>query len=262
MIREKVMGTSTGERHFRWRGGDVSRIEGLTDAVIALSLTLLVVSLEVPSTFDQMMAAFVQLPVFAACFAVLYMIWIYHFNFHRRYGLEDGLSIFLNAVLIFLVLFYVYPLKFLFTTLYSIILHGEPLLLDAVGEPVPAPGGSPGQFLRTVSGGDMPMLMGLYGAGYGGIFGVMALQTLRAWSMRERLDLNAVERLVTRNSITGHLIQTGFGFVSMTMVIIEGSLAPWAGMLYCLVGPTMAVHGTRSGRAVERLALRESGGDA
>ncbi|MDX2436577.1 MAG: TMEM175 family protein [Acidobacteriota bacterium] len=54
-----------GERHLRWRGGEVSRIEGLSDAVFALSLTLLVVALEVPKTSEDLIAVFGQFPAFA-----------------------------------------------------------------------------------------------------------------------------------------------------------------------------------------------------
>ncbi len=42
-----------GERHFRWRGGEVSRIEGLSDPVFALSLTLLVVAADRPLNLAQ-----------------------------------------------------------------------------------------------------------------------------------------------------------------------------------------------------------------
>ena len=50
------------EKNFRWRGGEVSRIEGLSDAVFALSLTLLVVALEVPRTSDELSAIVWQVP--------------------------------------------------------------------------------------------------------------------------------------------------------------------------------------------------------
>jgi hypothetical protein len=40
-----------GEKDFRWRGGEISRLESLVDAVFAIAVTLLIVSREVPSSF-------------------------------------------------------------------------------------------------------------------------------------------------------------------------------------------------------------------
>ena len=44
------------EPGFRWRGAEIARIEGLSDAVFAFAVTLLVVSLEVPKTFNELAA--------------------------------------------------------------------------------------------------------------------------------------------------------------------------------------------------------------
>ena len=54
MIREALIKKEPAERDgFRLRGlGEVSRVEALSDGVIAFAITLLVVSLEVPRTFD------------------------------------------------------------------------------------------------------------------------------------------------------------------------------------------------------------------
>jgi hypothetical protein len=68
-----------GERDFRWRGGEVSRIETLTDMVFALSLTLLVVAPEVPKSYEEMTAAFRHLPTFAICFSMLILVWYYNY---------------------------------------------------------------------------------------------------------------------------------------------------------------------------------------
>ena len=42
MIREHVFSGSTpSDKYFRWRGGEVSRLENLSDVVFALCLTML-----------------------------------------------------------------------------------------------------------------------------------------------------------------------------------------------------------------------------
>src|SRR5215831_14403615 len=103
------------EKNFRWRGGEITRLESFTDAVFAFAVTLLVVSLEVPHTFAELVAAMKGFVAFALCFLILMQTWYFHYKFSRRYGLQTVYTIFLTAVLIFVVLFYVYPLKFMFT---------------------------------------------------------------------------------------------------------------------------------------------------
>jgi hypothetical protein len=66
----------------------------------------------------------------------------------RRYGLDDLPTIVLNAALLFIVLFYVYPLKFLFTLLFSDSMYG--------------PGHSP----FSIKEGQVVDLMTIYGLGY------------------------------------------------------------------------------------------------
>jgi uncharacterized membrane protein len=102
---------------FRWRGHEVTRIEGLSDAVFAFAITLLVVSLEVPKTFAELAETMHGFGAFLISFVLLFFVWFNQYKFFRRYGLRDTLTVVLNAVLLFVVLFYVYPLKFLFTFL-------------------------------------------------------------------------------------------------------------------------------------------------
>ena len=107
------------ELYFRWRAGEITRLESFCDVVFGFALTLLVVSLEVPRNYAELMAAIRGFVPFAACFAQLILIWRAHYRFSRRYGLEDPYTVLLNVVLLFLVLFYVYPLKFVFTTVFE-----------------------------------------------------------------------------------------------------------------------------------------------
>jgi hypothetical protein len=143
---------------FRWRGGAVSRIEGFSDAVFGFAITLLVVSLEVPKTFDDLAATMRGFGGFAVCFALLSLVWYDHYVFFRQYGLNDTLTVVLNLLRLFLVMFYVYPLKFLFTILVS--------TFAGLG----APGNVP-----VIQGHQFPYLMIIYGAGFVSVYVVFTL---------------------------------------------------------------------------------------
>src|SRR5947207_1768607 len=87
-------------RTFEWRSHEISRIEGLCDAVFAFAVTLLVVSLEVPRTFAELTEALHGFVPFAICFAMLFQIWYGQFLWFRRYGLQDAATVLLNGVLL------------------------------------------------------------------------------------------------------------------------------------------------------------------
>src|SRR6185369_3129668 len=112
MIREQLIEKGVGDnKKFRWRSHEPSRIEGLSDAVFGFAVTLLVVSLEVPKTFDDLMGAMRGFGAFAICFTLLMVVWFNQYKFFRRYALQDNRTVVLNVVLLFVILFYVYPLK-------------------------------------------------------------------------------------------------------------------------------------------------------
>ena len=72
--------TSRTTESIRWRGGQVTRLEALTDAVFGFAITLLVVSLDVPKTFDGLMVLMKGFIPFAASFALLILVWTYHYR--------------------------------------------------------------------------------------------------------------------------------------------------------------------------------------
>src|ERR1700744_2833608 len=117
MIREK--GIALKKNTIRWRSHEPSRLETFSDAVFAFAVTLIIVSLEVPKTFDELFETMKGFLSFGVCFGILFLIWNNQNMFFRRYGLNDAYTITLNGILLFVVLTYTYPLKFLFTLIFS-----------------------------------------------------------------------------------------------------------------------------------------------
>ena len=95
MIRESLSKREAAVQNgFRLRGlGEVSRVEALSDGVFAFAITLLVVSLEVPRTFDDLLLTMRGFLAFAITFALLFNVWNTQYKFFRRYGLNDNFAV-------------------------------------------------------------------------------------------------------------------------------------------------------------------------
>ena len=194
MIREKLMENDIGRSgKFRWRGNEISRIEGLSDAVFGFAITLLVVSLEVPKTFNELAETMHGFGAFLVSFILLFAVWFNQYKFFRRYGLKDTITVVLNGALLFVVLFYVYPLKFLFSFLIARFTTGH--------AEVRLPNGNVVGMIENNE--QMASLMTIFNLGYLAVFGVFVLLFWHAYRRREDLELNELERFDTRESIQG-----------------------------------------------------------
>ena len=241
--RRALAGRGIGqEPGFRWRGGEISRVEGFSDAVFAFAVTLLVVSLEVPRTFHELATAMRGFVVFAVCFALLIVVWREHYVFFRRYGLQDNATIWLNAALLFVVLFYVYPLKFLFTLVVTELLHFSPHAAHAVSSEA------------MIEPGQISTLFVIYGSGIVAIYTLLALLYVHALHQREALALTPLETFDTRASIVAHLLAAGVGLISITIALtVPPRLVGLAGYAYFLFAPVMTVNGMIAGSRRRRL---------
>ena len=222
------------------RRRDVSRIEGFSDAVFGFAITLLVVSLEVPKTFHELLVMMRGLPAFAVSFALLFQIWWRHYSFFRSYDLEDSFVIALTGFLLFVVLFYVYPLKFLWSVVFA-PLQGAERPVDAI----------------TAS--ELPMLFLTYGVGVVAAFGILAALYRHAYQHREALQLTPLEILKTRVEIYRNIAVASVGLLSGVVAVALGSFAPalvgLAGPVYFAVGVTEWSLGSYEGRAIRRLSI-------
>jgi uncharacterized membrane protein len=251
MIREKLVEREIGARpDFRWRSHEISRIEGLSDAVFAFAVTLLVVSLEVPKTFTELAVTMRGFGAFAISFALLFMVWFNQYKFFRRYGLQDSITVTLNGVLLFVVLFYVYPLKFLFSYLVNVFTgsHGEVRLPN-------------GNFEPMVEGSQMSTLMVIFSVGYVAVFGVFILLHLHAYRKRAQLELNELELFDTRSSIQESALNCGIGLLSICIAVFGGRYAALAGPAYMLTAVVLTINGAVMGKRRRQLEQKAKAHD-
>jgi len=221
---------------------EISRLEALSDAVFAFAATLLVVSLEVPHTYPELVANLRGFVAFGLTFAMLIIIWSAHNGFFRRYGLQDGRTVVLNSVLLFVVLFYVYPLKFLFTVFVNDFLHLAPP--EARG-------------IVRIGGSDLPSLMIIYGLGFVAVFACLALLYAHAWSRRNVLDLNALEQIEARTWMRHYLIFVGVGLLSIALAWAGvGIRIGLPGFIYALLGPFCWWNGEVGGKRKREMAAK------
>ncbi|MGI8438075.1 MAG: TMEM175 family protein [Chthoniobacterales bacterium] len=208
---------------FRQRGLEVTRLEGFSDAVFGFALTLLVVALDVPKNFEDLVATMRGFPAFALCFLLLALIWNAHYRFCRRYGLDDGVTRFLTCVLLFLVLFYVYPLKFLFNLSVNEIVFGVPA--DAL-------------HLKVAQ---ISTLLVIYGFGFAAVYLALFFLYLHAWRLRDALELTALEKADTRHQLVKMLLFVAIGLVAAALSSGRRTLS-WSGLPYLLIFPIMRSH--------------------
>ena len=218
---------------FRLRGGENTRIEAFVDAAFAFALTLLVIGGgHTPANMEELLQALVGVPAYAASFAVLCLFWHAHYVWCRRYGVEDGRSVLLGLALVFLVLIYVFPLHMLFSTLFS--------WSSAESHPV-----------RSTY--DVVLMYVIYGVAYAALSSIILALYAHAWSLREQLGLDAVERAITRNGLLRWSYNAGIGLSSAALALAIPRDAP--ANTYALPGalyPLLFVFGIASQRYLRR----------
>jgi beta-lactamase class A/uncharacterized membrane protein len=214
---------------------EISRLEAFSDAVFAFALTLLVVSLEVPTSYDGLMNIMRGFVPFACSFAIVTWIWYEHNKFFRRYGMEDPFTVFINGILLFLVLFFVYPLKFMATMVFARFGIGPDVTI-------------------AIRNNQLPGLMVVYGLGFVVLFAAFAVLYGHAWRKRDALGLTDAEQLMLKASLGHHLISIGVGLASVGVAVLFPVRWSWlAGPLYFVMGPLHGFWGHRSGVKLERL---------
>jgi uncharacterized membrane protein len=199
---------------FRNRAHEVSRIEAFSDVIFGFAVSLLVVSLEAPKSFDELMEMMRGFIPFAIAFFLLIDLWFEHHEFFRRYALHDRTITALNTVLLFVILFYVYPLKFVFVASVETILRRK----------------------NVITLDQAPTLFLVYGAGFAAVFLILGFMYRHAWKERSQLQLNEVEEIDTLESVYDNFASSAFGILSALLgFILPRNVVGLAGYVYFLI---------------------------
>ena len=231
---------------FRQRGAEMTRLETFTDAAFAFAVTLLVVGGgdSVPATFQDLSTALMQVPAFAACFANILWFWYAHHVWSRRFGLDDGGSIFLSLLLVLVVLVYIYPLKATYSGAIEFF-----------------SGGYFKSFFSVSSYQDLRFLFVIFGTAYFAMSGTICLLYRYALSQSEALRLNALEMFDSQQEVLIWFINATIGLVSVLLAInLPDRFIPAAGGWYASLGIIMPVFSWRK-QKLRRKLLPPAGTD-
>jgi uncharacterized membrane protein len=237
-----MQSNSAPDEGFRMRGAPISRLDVFSDVVLAFSLVLLVVSLAVPKNFTDLRYPTPSFATSAVCFLMLVNVWFSHYVFFRRYGLSDRWTVALNAALVGLILFCIYPLKFLYSTMFTYLVRAD----------------FPPRFAAAV---EINGMLVLYALGFTTVFFLVAALYWNAWRQRESLRLNGIERLLTVSSIVDALGVSAIGLIAcLAALVFPPSWALYSTVLYFLLLPWKALNTLYFGhkaRTLRRLVQAE-----
>lgn len=209
--------------HFEWRGQNVTRLENLSDIVFALALGMLLLTDAPPSTYSELIEFLINIVPVSAAFAILFLIWNAHFTFFRRYGLADAKIVFLNSILLLLVLFVAYPLRFIFDSLFGYVIYQFTADATRLME-------SDMDITNSARG------VAIFNAGYAVIILLTSLMYQHASSKADMLGLSEDERQLTRRTMwmyRGEMLVAA----ATALLAITTPLGPFAGGLLILNWP-------------------------
>jgi uncharacterized membrane protein len=218
----------------------ISRLEEFSDAVFGFALTLLVITASVPRSYAELIQLLQGIPAFACCFALLVWIWHEHDAFFERYTLQDGTTVVLNSALLFTVLLYIYPLKFMFD---SFML--EVFRLQTSSD------------LKRMALDELARASILYGLGFFVLMALFVLMYLHAYRRRHELELTELQAFDARLLAGNHAVSAGVGLFAMLFALVAPrELSFLSPASFGLMGPGHWWYGSWSDRRRQAFVAR------
>jgi uncharacterized membrane protein len=223
-MRNEILKSRQHDPRINYRGSSASRLDNLTDAVFGIAITLLIFNLSNPNSFADLLTFTKTLPAFLISISFIVLIWNEHLDFSEVYAFQDTRLTILNTVFIALVIFYVYPLRFLTLFLTNFFFSTD--------------------IAVSIRGDQVPYLMMYYGFVAFALYFILYLLYHRANALKNELDLNPFEVFYTSSQKKRLLILFSVPLLSIfvTVAINQFSFV-WAsvfgGITYFLYTPLM-----------------------
>ena len=216
------MAHSQHNKEFCFRGEGMTRIETFVAAAFAFALSMLVISLdEIPGSIEEFVAAAKNIPSFIASCALILWIWFCHADWSRRYGLEDGKTIFLSGALICIVLIYMYPLRLMMQGLFMNISGGFFPFQMAINE-----------FW------ELRFLFTFYAVGFTLLSLTFMALFKHAHSLSEKLSLTEYELFHTKGALIHWSVSLAISFIVVTITLfVPNKWLMYSPYLYVMLWP-------------------------
>lgn len=239
---------------FRYRGLETTRLENLSDAVFGFAITLLVISSQVPTSYEELQLSMYGFLGFIFCTMLLLVLWNDHSKFFLHFGLVDKTIKTLNALFLFVLLFYVYPLKYLFS-LIGTLLYIK-LIQTIGGESATTKSALVELEKMLLTPDQWSDLMLRFGLGLFFIFLILMLMHAHVLRKADELTLNEVEKYITRTFIQENLLACSIAVISMLIVLLLGGRAAlFGGMMYLLIPIADLLHKKRRKKGLKNIVV-------
>lgn len=183
------------------------RLDQFVDAAFAFAVTLLLITgSESPRSLADLRAALLYLPSSLAAFVLIVLFWNSHRTFSRVTPVRDGSTALLSLAVVFTVLVYVYPLRFLMQTMFYWMSQGR----------------LPGEEL--IHGyGDLAVLYQIYGVGFAVLSGLVAALFARSSALAPTPEIAEAAR-AWRDA---WLVCAASGVISALLALLPLQRVPW-----------------------------------
>jgi len=237
-MREEIYKNKTHDPRINYRGATPSRFDSLTDGVFGIAITLLIFNLANPNSFQDLLTFTKTLPAFLISISFLVLVWNEHLRFSEIYTINDSRLFILNTFFIGLIIFYVYPLRFLTLYLTNFFFNTD--------------------IQVNIRGDQVPLLMVYYGFVAFALYFILYLFYHRAYALRQELALNAFEVIYTKYQKRRLLIMFFVPLASISVIFLLSYYSfMWAsilgGIVYCLYSPLIFIWHKKYLKASEQL---------